>query len=240
MKIEERERACLELLGKLPQRYVLIGGYAVSAFEFPRFSVDLDMVISGKDLEEFSAILEKEGFSRLQETDHFALAYKGSFVRFQKLVESLPVSVDLLVGMVQCRQTDAAYSFEYVWRNSETRVVTGFGVKATAEARVADREMLVALKINSMRMADRRDIIALCSGKVDAGRVAGHLRRAPGKKIRENIQSLLALLEEPKNRDSLKGVFILPDPVLHRLLLRTRETLLEIGKELEAKSSRKG
>ena len=49
MKIEERERACLELLKKLPEGYVLIGGYAVSAFEFPRFSVDLDIVIAEKE-----------------------------------------------------------------------------------------------------------------------------------------------------------------------------------------------
>jgi hypothetical protein len=240
MKIEEKERSCLELLGKLPVRYVLIGGYAVSAFEFPRFSVDLEIVISEKDLEEFSAILKEEGFSRMQETDHFAQAYEGRSVRFQKMVESLPVSVDLLVGMVQCRQTDAAYSFEYVWRNSGTMVVTGFGVRAAAEARVAGREMLVALKINAMRIADRRDIIAPCSAKVDATRVAGHLRRAPAGKISANIRSLLAFLEEPRSKDSLKGVFVFSESVLDRLLLRTRETLLEIGKKLERKSSQKG
>jgi|MudIll2142460700_1097286.scaffolds.fasta_scaffold37212_3 hypothetical protein len=240
MKIEEREQACLNLLRQLPERFVLIGGYAVSAFEFPRFSVDLDLVVPEKDLDDFSAILEGEGFSRTHETDHFALAYRGSFVRFQKMVQTLPVSVDLLVGMVQCRQTDAAYSFDYVWRNSEVRVVTGFGVRASVQARVADREMLMALKINSMRMADQRDIIALCSANVDVSKVTRHLRRAPREKIRENIQTLLSFLESPRSRDSLKGVFVLSDSVLQSLLNRTRKTLEEIREKLNGKARQKG
>lgn len=232
MKIEERERACLELLGKLPKRYVLIGGYAVSAFEFPRFSVDLDMVISEKDFEQFSGILEKQAFSKLKDADDFALAYKGRFVCFRKMVESLPVSVDLLVGMVQCRQTDAAYSFDYVWKNSEIRMVTGFGVKASAEARVADREMLIALKINSMRMADQRDIIALCGGTVDTEKVFNHLTRGPRDKISEHIGRLLSFLQDRKSRDSLKGVFVFSDSVLDNLLKKTEETLEEIDRKL--------
>jgi hypothetical protein len=232
MKIEERERACLELLQKIPEGYVLIGGYAVSAFEFPRFSVDLDVVVSEKDFERFSGILENEGFSRVKEADEFALTYKGSFVCFQKMVESLPISVDLMVGMVQSRQTDAAYSFDYLMKNSEIREVTGFGVKASTEARVADREMLMALKINSMRMADQRDIIALCAGDVDTGKVANHLTRVPGEKIKKHLGSLLSFLEDPKSRDTLKGVFVFSDSLLDGLLNRARATLGEIDKKL--------
>jgi hypothetical protein len=232
MKIEEREQACLEIIRKLPNCYVLVGGYAVSAFEFPRFSVDLDVVIADTSFEKFSGILESEGFARMKEADEFARVYKGRFVRFQKTVDALPVSVDLLVGMVQCRQTDAAYSFDYVWNNSEIRTVTGFGVRSLVEARVADREMLVALKINSMRMADQRDIIALCSGSVDTDKVVRHLKRVPIDKILEHIGKLLSFLENPKGRDSLKGVFVFSDQVLDRLLMRTRETLDEIAGKL--------
>ena len=232
MKIEERENACLEIIRKLPKRYVLVGGYAVSAFEFPRFSVDLDIVIAETDFEKFSGILDSEGFTRVQEADEFARVYKGRFVRFQKTVEALPVSVDLLVGMVQCRQTDAAYSFDYVWKHSEIRTVTGFGVRSSVEARVADREMLVALKINSMRMADQRDIITLCSGNMNADKVVRHLKRAPTDQILKHIGKLLSFLENPKGRDSLKGVFVFSDSVLDRLLRRARDTLNEIAEKL--------
>lgn len=54
MKIKERENICFDLLRKLPQKLVLIGGYAASSFDFPRFSVDLDLVIRPRDVREFS------------------------------------------------------------------------------------------------------------------------------------------------------------------------------------------
>jgi len=231
MKIEERERACLELLRQIPQRYVLVGGYAVSAFEFPRFSVDLDLVIAEKDFEEIETILKEQGFSKAKEAGEFALTYKGRFVSFRRKVQTLPVTVDLLVDMLQCRQTDAAYSFRYLLRNSEKRVVVGFGAKASVEARVADREMLMALKMNSLRPADRRDIIALCSGKVDTAKVAKHLNKAPEAAIRMNIENLLAFIENPKSRDSLKGVFVFSNGMLESLLRRTKETIEEIGRK---------
>ena len=190
------------------------------------------MVIAHKSFEKFAVILEKDGFTRLKEADEFARVYKGRFVRFQKTVEALPVSVDLLVGMVQCRQTDAAYSFDYVWKHSEIRTVTGFGVRSSVEARVADREMLVALKINSMRMADQRDIITLCSGNVNTDMAVRHLKRAPTDQILKHIGKLLSFLENPKGRDSLKGVFVFSDSVLDRLLRRARDTLNEIAEKL--------
>ncbi|MBI4173587.1 MAG: hypothetical protein HY519_02600, partial [Candidatus Aenigmarchaeota archaeon] len=63
MNLEEREQACLEALGKLPSgKYVLIGGYAASSFDFPRFSVDLDIVIKKSDETAFARLLSADGF----------------------------------------------------------------------------------------------------------------------------------------------------------------------------------
>jgi len=233
MKIEEREKVCLNLILRLPSGYVLVGGYAVSAYEFPRFSIDLDILIRERGLGRFTDFLKGEGFSLLKEAGEFARLYEGRFLRFRKKVDSLPVSADLLVGMIQCRQTGVAYSFDYVWKNSEVRKIAGFGIKDSVDARVADREMLMALKINSMRMADQRDIIALCSGEVNIGRTIKHLRRAPREKILSHIRGLLDFLQHPKNRDSLKGVFVLSDSVLDGLLNRTKEMLEGIHKGLK-------
>ena len=232
MKIEERERVCLNLIRKFPSEYILVGGYAVSAYEFPRFSVNLDVLIRDKDLKEFSDMLNKEGFYLLKEAGEFARVYEGKFLRFEKRVNSLPVSVDLLVNMIQSRQTGAAYSFDYVWRNSEIRRITGFGTRDWVDARVADREMLMALKINSMRLADQRDIIALCSGDVNTAKITAHLKRAPKKKILSHIKKLKDFIQNPKNRDSLKGVFVLSDAVLDSLLKKTEYVLEEIHKGL--------
>ena len=232
MKFAERQRVCLQIIEKLPKQYVLVGGYAVSAFESPRFSVDVDLVISEQDFTKLSDILENEGFSPVKEAEEFSSTYKGRFVRFQKMVESLPVSVDFLVGMIQSRQTDAAYSFHYIWKNSETRGVAGFGVSDSVKARVADREMLMALKINSMRKADQRDIIALCSGRVDTDKVVRHLTRAPIQKIQEHISRLLRFLYDKKSRDSLKGVFVFSDAVLDAMLNKATKTLEEIRSKI--------
>jgi hypothetical protein len=225
MRIEERQRLCIELIGRFPKKFILIGGYAISAFEFPRFSVDLDLAVKGRDLKEFKSVLEKEGFKLVHVTGEFSEAYKGKFIRFEKKVSDLPVSVDLLVDMVQSRQTNVAYSFDYLWNNSEVRRIAGSGVKELAEARVADREMLIALKINSMRKADQRDIISLCSGNLEISRVLKHLQRAPNDRILDHIDILLKTLEDPKSRDSIKGVFGISDDVYEKNLEKARRAV---------------
>ena len=232
MKIQERESVCLGLLRKFPEKFVLIGGYAASSFDLPRFSVDLDLVIREKDAKEFSGILEEEGLKLIADAGHFGDFYKGRIMRFEKKVGALPVSVDLFVGMVQARQTDAAYSFEYLWKNSEIRRIVGSGVEDYAEARAADREMLIALKMNSMRMADQRDIIALCNGKIDTGKITNHLKRVPREKILSNIAVIAATLERPEIKDSIKGVFGISDQVYKKIIEKAKREILSIRQGL--------
>lgn len=232
MKIIEREKVCLELLGKLPKRYVLVGGYATSSFDFPRFSVDLDLVVPGKEVKKFKEILENEGFRLIQDLGEFGDFYKGRMMRFQKKVNTLPISVDLFVEMVLARQTDVAYSFDYLWKNSEIRRVVGSGVKEYAEVRVANREMLIALKINSMRTADQRDIITLCNGKIDGTKILNHLKRAPKDKILSHIDIIVATLEKPESKDSIKGVFGISDKVYERIIQKTKREILAIKDDI--------
>lgn len=230
MKIMEREKACLDLLGKFPEKFILIGGYAISSYDFPRFSVDLDLLIKEKDLKKFSGILIKEGFSVIQEADEFSTVYKGKFLRLERKVNSLPVSADILVSMVQCRQTNASYSFEYVWKNSEVRTVIGYGLKSSVEARVADREMLIALKVNSMRTADIRDIISLCNGPVNVEKVISHLKRAPRDIILSHAEMFLKKIGSPGAKDSIKGVFGISDRVYERLIENSSELMRNVIK----------
>jgi hypothetical protein len=158
MKIQERERVCLELLKKLSQNFVLIRGYVASSFDFPRFSVDLNLVIRGKDAELFSGILREEGFRFVKDLGDFSKFNKGRIMKFEKKVDVLSISAALFMDMIQARQTDAAYSFPYLCKNSEIRKVVRAGIKDYVEARVAKQEMLIALKISSMSMAHQRHI----------------------------------------------------------------------------------
>jgi len=233
MKIEERESACFDLLKRLHRdKYVLIGGYAVSAFDFPRFSVDLDIAIKEEELEIFTDLLEGQGYSQAIRSDEFSWIYKGEFIRFEREVGGLNVSADLLVNVVQSRQTNSAYSFEYLFKNSEIRKVIGYSQDLAVKARVANREMLIALKANSMRLADQRDIIALCNGKVDVEKVARHLERCSKDVIKENVQKILGTFGEPKQRDSIKGVFGLSDKLYERVTSRAEAIFIKLERVL--------
>ena len=232
MKMLEREQLCIELLRKLPQKFVLVGGYAASSFEFPRFSVDLDLVIQEKDVKEFARILEGEGFELATNAKEFTTFYKGRFMRFEKRIGGLPVSVDLLVNAIQARQTGTAYSFGYIRENSEIRRVLGSGTRESAEVRVADREMLIALKMNSMRATDQRDIITLCNGKIEVQKIAGHLRIAPQEKILKSMDIILGTLGNPSVKDSIKGVFGIPDKVYENMIEKAKQDILSIRKIL--------
>jgi hypothetical protein len=103
-----------------------------------------------------------------------------------------------------------AYSFEYLLKHSEILEVIGFSGSLKVRARVANREMLIALKANSMRLADQRDIIALCNQNVDIAVVLKHLKRCP-RKIMGHIENILKTLDDEQYKNSIRGVFILSE-----------------------------
>lgn len=68
MSFDTRSTALIELLEDLDEsglQYVLVGGYAVSAFN-TRFSTDLDIVVLPEEKASFVEFLEERGF---KETD---------------------------------------------------------------------------------------------------------------------------------------------------------------------------
>ena len=225
-KIFARERVCFDFLRTIPskRKYVVIGGFAVSAFEFPRLSVDLDIVIPEKELRFFKGLIKKQGFVFSEERSDFDETYGGRYEKYIKS-EELPVSVDLLINSVQARQTNYSYSFLYLFKNSEIREVKGWHPEVKATVRVPDREMLIALKINSMRMADKRDIIMLCYEKPDENRIARHLKNCPRDIILDNLNELLGLIKGKGHDNSIKGVFSLSDDVLRRAVTRCEEVI---------------
>jgi len=232
-KILARERACFEFLGaiaKSKRKCVLIGGYAVSAFEFPRLSVDLDIAIPQSELRFFEKLVKENGFELSTEKSDIDEIYSGKFKKFVKKVE-LPVSVDLLINSVKSRQTDVPYPFDYLYKNSEVREVTGWHPESRIKVRVVNREMLIALKMNSMRLTDKRDIIVLCYGKPDVDKIAKYISRCPKDVIKRHIDELISLLEDPKYVDSIKGTFSVSRDVYKRAVKNCRAVLKELQKK---------
>ncbi len=205
--LENREQECFRFLNRLgPERkYVLIGGYAVSSFHFPRYSVDLDIVVPEEEVGFFQELAKSLGYAPSSSKEEVEPVYGGRSEGFVKDI-GVVVGIDLLVNSVQSRDTGCAYSFRHIATNSETREIRGRGLGARATARVADKEMLIALKAQPMREQDIGDILALCYERPNESKLAAHLQKCPRQRILENLEKLRSYVENPKT-DSVRGAF---------------------------------
>ena len=113
----DRENQIFDTLHAFNDRgldFIVVGGYAVSAFEH-RFSVDADLVVRADEVAEFVSVLVEHGYEEV--ADRELDADGGRYLAYEKR-EELPVTIDLLVNALHCRQTDASWSYAYVERFS--------------------------------------------------------------------------------------------------------------------------
>jgi len=223
-----REKECFTFLKLIPKekKYVIIGGYAVSSFGFPRFSVDLDITIPENELPFFKKLISDNGYEfTIGKED---LTYSGKFERYKKDL----VSIDLLINGVQSRQTGYHYPFQYIFKNSQIRETSGWDQTNKVKVRIAKKEMLIALKIHSMRMADTRDIIMLCYEILDIQIIFNHLKNSPKEKIIEHINELLTVLNDKKLKDSLKGVYPIDDKLYKRTIENCKQIMTDVKNQL--------
>ena len=223
-----REKECFDFLNQIPKerKYAVIGGYAVTSFGFARFSVDLDITIPESELSFFKKLTQDNGF--VLTTVKEDLEYSGRFERYEKGL----VSIDFLINGVQSRQTGHLYPFQYIYKNSQIRETSGWNPANKVKAIIVKKEMLIALKIHSMRMTDKRDIIMLCYEKPDTQSILIHLEDSPRKKIIEHITELLLVFSNNKFKDSLKGVYSINDEIYKKTIERCRQTMIELKNQL--------
>ena len=109
MSFNNRSDALIELLEELTEEgheYILVGGYALSAFN-TRFSTDLDIVVAPDSKAGFIEFLERRDF---EEADSHAKEwfYDTEVIEYEKrLTPQQPIGFDLLVNGLGCRQTEA-------------------------------------------------------------------------------------------------------------------------------------
>ncbi len=200
----ERENEILgiiETVDKSGLNYVLVGGYAVSAY-MHRFSVDADICINKRDLDSFRNLLKSRHFAMTKRRD-LEDAYKGQFECYVKKTK-LPVTVDLMIGSIASRQTNSSISFQSLFENSVSKSITG--IEKSIKARIPAKEVLIALKIHAARMTDARDIVALCKD-TDYELVEKFVERGNSKEVQNNINNLIAHFKSDNFKDSFKGVF---------------------------------
>jgi hypothetical protein len=200
----ERENEILGIIksvNKSGLKYVLVGGYAVSAY-MHRFSVDADICIDKENTGSFRNLLKSKHFTMTKRRD-LEDAYKGEFECYVKKTK-LPVTVDLMIGSIASRQTNSSISFQPLFEHSAIKKITG--MEKSIEARIPAKEVLIALKVHAARMTDARDIVALCKG-IDYELVESFVKKGDAKKVQENISNLIAYFKSDNFRDSFKGVF---------------------------------
>ena len=201
----QRENTIFEILQSFLDNnldFILIGGYAVSAFKH-RFSVDADIIIKKEDLKKFENILKNKKFTKTKSKDLDNL-YSTKFERFEKKKE-LNVSVDLLIGGMGIRQTDSSISFETIDKDSSYKSIKG--MEKEVKVKIPSKELLIAIKLQAGRLTDFRDIAAL-SKDIDVKKIKEFLKNTDKKILKNHMLNLLSTVNKNEFLDSFKGIFM--------------------------------
>lgn len=202
----DRENDIFNILNSLKNEqidFILVGGYAVSAFKH-RFSVDVDLIVKEEQLKAILAVLKKNNFEEYKSRD-LENIYQGKFKSFIKKTK-LPVTVDLLINSISSRQTKACWGFALFKDNSEEKEVKG--IEKSVIAKVPLKELLIAMKIHSGRLTDIRDVVAISEGS-DFNKVVEFTRRGDLDKLRAGLIKFEEIIINKNFIDSFKGVFSL-------------------------------
>ena len=212
--LEPREALILQILGALPKGVVLVGGYAVNAYVPPRFSIDCDIVVFN-EVEEIKKLLIGNGF---EETARGDIPY-GEYIRFMRKTEK--VSFDLLLNSVLDRDTGVVFEAELFKKYSRERIIVGKADPTRIIMRVADAELLFAMKLVSARRQDIRDIFMLSGTELNWSIINEIIKtKCSEKLVKERIKLIKAKVESRNYRDSLHGAFgKIPDKMFERCRL---------------------
>ncbi|MDO8622854.1 MAG: nucleotidyl transferase AbiEii/AbiGii toxin family protein [archaeon] len=225
--LQLREKEIFETLKRTSKfKFVIIGGYAVSAYTLPRFSVDCDIVVKDKEeLKEIEEILVNFGYVK-EENNKDKTSYYGDFLRLEKdLGDNIKVSIDILIKEVLDRQTNATFSAEWIFDNSKIRILKGKTITEELKLRIINLDALFVLKFVSCRLTDIRDIFMLATNIKNKEWIKEEISKKYDFnklfiKIKDKITS-------KQFKDSLQGVYgIIDDKVFEK----HKKAILELEK----------
>ncbi len=179
--------------------FIVVGGYAVSAFKH-RFSVDADIVIKSTDLPKFEEVLKKDNFKKTI-TKELENIYFSKFVRYEKE----QASVDILIDALASRSTNASFSYELIYNNTIKKKI--IGIEKEVIARIPIKEILIVMKLHSGRLTDFRDIAALAKD-TNLELIKKFLFIGDLNVLKENLSRLHKVVNDKNFVDSFKGVFV--------------------------------
>ncbi len=201
-----REKEIFETLKKLQNyRFVIIGGYAVNAYTLPRFSVDCDIVVEnkikansiGKELEKEKYILQK-----VKED----LPYHENFLRYGKTITpNFNVSMDILIEKIFDRQTKAIFSAQWIFQNSEPRLLKGKTITDKIKVGIINPDALIVMKMVSCRSTDIRDVFMLIPQAKDFKWIKEEISKRYN--FKDRVKQLISKINSTKFKDNLQGVY---------------------------------
>lgn len=228
--LESREAEIIRTMSFLPKGFIVIGGYAISALSIHRFSVDCDIVISEKDVDEFRDHLQKEGYRKQKSAKGFDKMYQSEVEIYVKSIGSTNVSVDLFINGVTSRKTRASWSYGYLKENSTDAIVSG--ARNSTGITVPTKELLMAMKIHSGRDVDMRDMVMLSEG-IDWNVVAKHAARGEKGALVKQLTDVIGRMDGMQFIQSLRATFSLRRNI-EPLVLSCRMNLSKLRAVIES------
>ena len=157
----------LRVLTEATDGFVVIGGYAVNAHGQHRFSIDCELATNRDNVPVIDATLLRERYE-LRRSD--VRPPIGVTIReYAKPVGGETASIELSVDTVVNTTTRGIWTYKFIQENSVEAIV--MGATGSTPSRVAQRNLLAAMKLHAGETQDIEDVVML-SERVDWKAVA--------------------------------------------------------------------
>jgi len=216
----------LRILNEATDGFVVIGGYAVNAHGQHRFSVDCELATNRDNVPAIDATLLGEGYDLKRSEVRPPI---GVTIReYAKSIGGETASVMLFVDTVVNTTTRGIWTYKFIRENSVEAIVAG--ATGSTPSRVAQRNLLVAMKLHAGETQDFEDVVML-SERVDWKMVVRCAASGARQQLIAQIDYGIGEISSAKFALELKSTFALkgdPTPLLKRanLGLQSLGTLL--------------
>ena len=216
----------LRILNEATDGFVVIGGYAVNAHGQHRFSVDCELATNRDNVPAIDATLLGEGYDLKRSEVRPPIVV--TIREYAKSIGGETASVMLFVDTVVNTTTRGIWTYKFIRENSVEAIVAG--ATGSTPSRVAQRNLLVAMKLHAGETQDFEDVVML-SERVDWKMVARCAASGARQQLIAQIDYGIGEISSAKFALELKSTFALkgdPTPLLKRanLGLQSLGTLL--------------
>ncbi|MBW2994854.1 nucleotidyl transferase AbiEii/AbiGii toxin family protein [Candidatus Woesearchaeota archaeon] len=205
--LQLREKEIFETLKRITHlKFVVIGGYAASAYALPRFSIDCDIVVEdSSELNKIEGELRNFNYVK-KDANKISTPYDGKFIRYEKELENnLNASIDILFKDILDRQTNATFSAKWVFENSSIKPFKGKTITEELKLRIMNPDALIVMKAISCRSADIRDVFMLITKSKDKVWIKEEIEKRCS--FKERFAKIKEKINSKQFKDNLQGVY---------------------------------